>query len=456
MPTRLPKLQAEVAALQQALATLAALPDAQRPLLKQLSAKEQQMMALQSAVIQPMGDVVGGDKLGGDKVLRDKIIYQFFGDAPGEQGETLLADYLDTLARDCQQLRLSRLSGRRATGTEQQAMPKLRLQEVYTSLTTDGPAVVVHERQRPVARVRRLLERLQRYDTTRDHRPPEAVREVIVTPTGTAWESHSFTNIAERNYDAVSSQLDTYSPQKILMLRLVRPELALEAMYQHPRLVLLGEPGAGKSTVLRYLALLLARRLRGEGVELAGWPVSDLPIPILCPLGQVAAALAAHQGDGDKALWQLGDVLEGTQGLRAGLRAFLTPALRHGGVLLLFDGLDELPAGAASDGGPRQRVAAAIRRLAAAVQARIVVTSRVLPYLAAASWQMPAEEDWQVRTIQPLAFGQVRTFVRSWYQALVPTDPDLSATTALERAEALSAALDRDERGACWCVHRCS
>ena len=36
------------------------------------------------------------------------------------------------------------------------------------------------------------------------------------------------------------------------------------------RLVLLGEPGAGKSTALRELALLLALRLTGQSVAIPG------------------------------------------------------------------------------------------------------------------------------------------------------------------------------------------
>ena len=93
---------------------------------------------------------------------------------------------------------------------------------------------------------------------------------------------------------------------------MVRPELAFDAIRQERRLVLLGEPGSGKSTVLRYLAVLLARRLQGEDVAIPGWAdVDPLPIPIFCPLGQVAQALT-ETGNADEALWQtLGTVLDG-------------------------------------------------------------------------------------------------------------------------------------------------
>ena len=46
-------------------------------------------------------------------------------------------------------------------------------------------------------------------------------------------------------------------------------------------------------------------------------------------------------------------------------------------------------------------------------------------------WKLSGEQVWHERTIQPLAFGQVRTFVGSWYDALAGTDPapvlDISA-----------------------------
>jgi formylglycine-generating enzyme required for sulfatase activity len=154
----------------------------------------------------------------------------------------------------------------------------------------------------------------------------------------------------------------------------------------------------------------------------------------------VAAALSEHEGDATKALDQvLGDLLEGEQGQCAGLRDHLKAALRGEGVLLLFDGLDELPAEAPEGGlSPRVAVTEAIRRLERWTRARIVVTSRVLPYRTARDWQLPADEGWQVRTIQPLAFGQVQTFVTSWYAALAGTDPELPLDTAEARAEALT------------------
>jgi hypothetical protein len=78
-----------------------------------------------------------------------------------------------------------------------------------------------------------------------------------------------------------------------------RPELATDAIRINPRLILLGKPGAGKSTVLRYLALLLAQKAQEQPVDLVGWNDDYLPVPVLCPLGAVAEVLRTEQPDPD-------------------------------------------------------------------------------------------------------------------------------------------------------------
>ncbi len=58
------------------------------------------------------------------------------------------------------------------------------------------------------------------------------------------------------------------------------------------------------------------------------------------------------------------------------------------------------------------------------------MTSRTLPYQAAAEWQLQAEDGWAVRTLQPFAFGQVRGFLQAWYAALAQEDDALDASAA--------------------------
>jgi predicted NACHT family NTPase len=67
--------------------------------------------------------------------------------------------------------------------------------------------------------------------------------------------------------------------------------LVTEAITQHQQLVLLGEPGSGKSTALRYLALTLAQAGLDESVDLAaqleGWDTlgeQGRLLPLFLPL----------------------------------------------------------------------------------------------------------------------------------------------------------------------------
>jgi formylglycine-generating enzyme required for sulfatase activity/energy-coupling factor transporter ATP-binding protein EcfA2 len=369
------------------------------------------------ATIHQTGDLVGGDK----------IVNNFFGGHPGEDGQRLLRDYLSALLDECRQLRLARLTGRARTGAEQSAVPQVRLDQVYTDLTVDDQVQIGRAHRYASARGRAVVERyLRRVDP--DVAPAAHSRFVTVT---TAESKDARRNIA------IGDDFRALPDDAQVEVTAWRLRLALEAA-QSRRLVLLGEPGAGKSTALRELALLLALRLTGQSVAIPGWPADAAPVPVYVPLGRVAALFERHQHDAHAALRQaIGDALEGEQHVRAGLRAFLMPALRSGGVILLLDGLDELPAAV------RTQVALALRQLAQDVAAPLVVTSRVLPYRESADWQLPADEGWQVQTIQPLAFGQVRVFVRQWYAALADPRSDLTPERAAERADELIAQLQQ-------------
>ena len=82
------------------------------------------------------------------------------------------------------------------------------------------------------------------------------------------------------------------------------PLSAVEALLQaeRRRLVLLGQPGSGKSTFGRYLCLTLADALLNPGAvrlaeQLPGWTGPAL-MPVFLPLRQFAAGLTAATGTG--------------------------------------------------------------------------------------------------------------------------------------------------------------
>ncbi len=384
----------------------------------------------------------------GDLISRDKIVNNFFGGQPGEDGQRLLHDYLRALLDECRQLRLSRLTGRAQSGAEQSAVPQVRLDQVYTDLTVDSEVDVTRQPHHySAARGRKVVERYFRRGIDPDVAPAARSRLVRVTtadvgaagaPAARSRPVRGTTGAAgDMRRVVTQDELRALPDATRVEVTVTRPLLALEAAHTR-RLVLLGEPGAGKSTVLRELALLLALRITGQPVSIPGWPDDAVPVPVYVPLGRVPALLQRHADDASAALRQaIGDALEGEHNVRAGLRAFLTPALRAGGVILLFDGLDELPVAA------RPPVAQAIRRLACDVAAPMLVTSRVLPYRESTAWQLPEDEGWRVCTVQPLAFGQVRVFIRQWYAALADPRSDLTPEKATKRAHDLIAQLEQ-------------
>lgn len=105
----------------------------------------------------------------------------------------------------------------------------------------------------------------------------------------------------------------------------------LDLLRDHGGVILLGDPGAGKSTFLKFLALALAT---GQGDKLG----LGERLPVLVPL----AAYADDLADGDVALGEFVARYYQKRGVDLPLDAILEPALAKGRVLLLLDGLDEV------------------------------------------------------------------------------------------------------------------
>ncbi|MCB9150927.1 MAG: SUMF1/EgtB/PvdO family nonheme iron enzyme [Caldilineaceae bacterium] len=113
--------------------------------------------------------------------------------------------------------------------------------------------------------------------------------------------------------------------------RLSAPTALIALLERHDGLVILGDPGAGKTTFLKYLTLKLAL---GQGEELG----LAQRLPVLVPLSAYANALA----EGDVALQTfLGGYYE-KRGIDLPMTQLLAAALGQGRALLLLDGLDEV------------------------------------------------------------------------------------------------------------------
>lgn len=163
--------------------------------------------------------------------------------------------------------------------------------------------------------------------------------------------------------------------------------------------VLLGDPGSGKSTAARYLAL-----------SLTGGPLDSRlcalanHLPLLIELRSYVTVMAEGRCDG---FLDYLDHRASTDGLGIE-RALLQRHLASGGrAVIIFDGLDEV-----FDRRRREEVAQQIAGFATSYpQVRVIVTSRVIGY----SRQVLTGVGFTHYTLQDLDEAQSAEFLSSWY-----------------------------------------
>lgn len=378
------------------------------------------------------------------------VVQAFYGTQTLVDAKQLLDHYLHTLLEQYSTLRLGRLLEDERNSRDQTNAPALSLHQVYTSMATN--ATVIGERiDLQIDEAIRLVEQGNPQEVL-----PEHVR-VFSRPDVQLGTQKPF--LGARNKLAIQWQesrkvIGSFREEELLRepgyvaTCWLRPELAVETVATQRRLVLLGDPGSGKSTLLQYLTIALAQALldgQTTDLNLPAWQGKVLPVPIFCPLGQIAKTF---DDDPDKDYTTLIQaILNIVQGevVRTDLGPAMLQAWRDGSVILLLDGLDEVSGGEElTQAGPhsrRERMADAVRKLAEQIgTATIVVTCRTKPYEQEAMWQL--REGWIVRRLEPFMLGQVRHFVRAWYhEASRAAEPRYPLSEASERAEQLIAAI---------------
>ncbi len=218
-----------------------------------------------------------------------------------------------------------------------------------------------------------------------------------------------------------------------------RPVTALEAAAGSPRLVLLGDPGAGKSTFVRRLAAWLAAAGLGEAVPPTG--IDPGLTPILVTLRDLAPRLNIPGFDALPAARRQAALLDALHDqIRAELALLgkeapayadgLLEDLGGGRCLLVLDGLDEVPYTLRE----RVRAAAAAAMRSYRVE-RVILTCRVRSYSGASVFA-----DFTAFTLAPFDEDKIRAFSRAWYNTQLQLKRVAGEEQARKRAENLAGA----------------
>jgi len=195
-------------------------------------------------------------------------------------------------------------------------------------------------------------------------------------------------------------------------IREAYPIGALEATVENRRLVILGDPGAGKSTFLNYLGLSLAGPENDLGQRLPGWPIDESnAVPILLTLRDFARWLPEDvETASPHHLWHFIHSRLKAQNLKFTADP-LRQTLEDGRAVVLLDGLDEIPSKTRRT-FVRDAVDAFARRYP---RSRVVVTCRVLSYQDP-TWQLTDFPDVE---LAPFDEEKINHFIGAWYEELV-------------------------------------
>jgi formylglycine-generating enzyme required for sulfatase activity len=215
-----------------------------------------------------------------------------------------------------------------------------------------------------------------------------------------------------------------------LIGRLSEPTPVLDLLTRHDGLIILGDPGAGKTTFLKFLALHLAL---GQGPSLG----IGTRFPVLAPLSAYANAL-------DKDDVRLDDFV--AQHLRDSgadlpIREMLDAALKGGTALVLLDGLDEIKNPALRNTVVERLVDFYTFHRRAGN--KFVITSRVVGYREV----RPTAEGLAECTLVDFDDDEIAAFVERWTVALerqAQGDTNIAASDAARERQDLLEAIGRN------------
>ncbi len=248
-------------------------------------------------------------------------------------------------------------------------------------------------------------------------------------------------NTPPMDLEQVYTELDTTSTWH------KEPLTATEALAEAKggRMVLLGQPGSGKSTFGRYLALKLAEHLRDPVTKplqqsLPTWTADPL-MPVFVSLRRLSAydagPNAESRGTGLALAGFIQTEVDGKDGLQ-GFGPSLLAELEQLGGLVIFDGLDEVAA--IHREWVKQALADFVQRYP---HCRVLVTCRVHSYKLDSTWQL----GWETHELADFSTGRINGFINAWFTALSRINPTEAADCERKAQTLIDALGPNDPRG---------
>ncbi|MGH8546322.1 MAG: NACHT domain-containing protein [Gammaproteobacteria bacterium] len=287
--------------------------------------------------------------------------------------------------------------------------------------------------------------------------PDEELRELYLrklwdecyTVKTTTFKAATGQEAPEIELSAVFTDLDIIEPsprEPMLKERTdsERREPALKTISGHYKLILTGDPGSGKSTLVDFLALCLAGDWLGDGAVNLKRLFPACTLPRLLPLRVILRDYAARGQPKNQGLWQfIQDELAATSSSHGNLgdcaEVILDSLKADNRAILLLDGVDEVP----DAHNRRHQLKEAIEQFACDFpRCRIVVTSR--PY----AYQKSEDRfvGFAQRELADFTLEQMTAFIDRWYQHVGLKDLRLGSAAAQSYADKLKRELHDRER----------
>ncbi len=209
-----------------------------------------------------------------------------------------------------------------------------RLENELDELNVSNASTSSSERLAVITYLASLQKDFEKYETHQAvalvHRPGKRVHKILPAPL--TKQEEELAALLKNHLRSRLSMVVTPTPDE------TQPSVSLEDFLNlNTRITLLGKPGAGKSTTLRRLAMQLGKCYRDP--RSTPWLPSKLRgcIPIYLPLNRWTLDEDGLRTD----LWKF--VVEEVASVSAGLAKLLPGLAKAGRLVLLLDGLNELP-----------------------------------------------------------------------------------------------------------------